>query len=485
MEHKVCQCCFSITYNNNDIKNNLFEQKVIYSELIKDTFDINITSEINKICNQCIRKLKEASEFKRVIQRTQDELLKICKDKQETQNMDTDTTKRDVCAMSTNLWDVDKKSKGPIKDTQYPIHSMIAFQIKSDLTGEKYIKDKCTNIQENVKNNGDKITILPTDVTNRTKIHRATREDSLKLLKYSNICLFKSLKTKFQCYSCKETFFNMSDLRSHTKIHSNTNDRGSKINLKGYSSKNADISSLSCNLCYQACNDLSVLKQHLINKHSIEFASAEHMFVPFKLENGFKCVTCGEDFNSFVRLSTHMNKHSTNNVCEKCGTFFINRLSLRAHLQSVHREKKCTMCLAKFEKNYTKVKHMRIVHNVGAIRRYCTICGKDFKHSYKLLEHKIKEHGAQRLTSNCKECGKTFLSPQNLKIHIRSVHVKERNYQCNVCGMRFFTKADEKRHGRKHEDVKMFSCSYCEGKFKSKDSWRRHLKRIHDKLVVD
>ncbi|XP_046975289.1 gastrula zinc finger protein XlCGF8.2DB-like [Vanessa cardui] len=368
---------------------------------------------------------------------------------------------------------------------QPPIHSLTTFQTKSDKTGEKYIKDKCTDIKEKVKNKGDKSAIMPSDDMNRTKIHRATREDSLKLLKYSNICLFKSLKTKFQCYSCKETYFNMSDLRSHAKMHSNTNDREFKINLKGYSSKNADISSLSCTICYHMCNDLNLLKQHLTNKHGIEFASADHMFVPFKLENGLKCVTCGEDFNSFVRLSTHMNKHSTNNVCEKCGLFFINRLSLRAHLQSVHSEKTCTVCLAKFEKNYTKVKHMRIVHNVGAIRRYCTTCGKDFRHSYKLLEHKIKEHGAQRLTSNCKECGKTFLSPQNLKIHIRSVHVKERNYQCNVCGMRFFTKADEKRHGRRHEDVKMFSCSYCEGKFKSKDSWRRHLKRIHDRLVVD
>ncbi|XP_050359594.1 zinc finger protein 62-like [Nymphalis io] len=447
MSDKMCQCCLSISYNNiEDMDNNLFGQKVIYSELVKETF--NITTEISKICGQCVKKLQEASEFKRLIQKTQDELQKIC------------------------------------KDTLDPKHLITTFKIESDLRTSIHINDKPTRkMKENAKSNEENTLI--TQNTKCSKIHRATREDSLKLLKYSNICLFKSLKTKFQCYSCKETFFNMSDLRSHTKMHSNPNNRGFKINLKGYSSKNADISSLSCSVCHQTCNNLEILKQHLTNKHSIEFAAEDHMFVPFKLETGFKCVTCGEDFNSFVRLSTHMNKHSTNNVCEKCGLFFINRLSLRAHLQSVHREKKCTMCTAKFEKNYTKMKHMRVVHNIGVIRRYCTVCGKDFRHSYKLLEHKIKDHGAQRLKSICKECGKTFMSPQNLKIHIRSVHDKERNYQCNVCGMRFFTKADQKRHGTKHEDVKLFSCSYCEGKFKSKDSWRRHLKRIHDRLIVD
>lgn len=322
-------------------------------------------------------------------------------------------------------------------------------------------------------------------LVDRTKIQRAIREDSMKLLKYSNICLFKSLKTKYQCYSCKEAYNNMKDLRLHTKVHYNPNNRYQKVNLKGYSSKNADISSLTCQLCDQACDDLDILRQHLQSEHGLQFGTNQHMFVSYKLDNGFQCVTCNQNFNTFVRLSTHMNTHSTNNVCEICGLFFINRLTLRTHLQSTHKEKKCTICKARFEKSYAKTKHMRTVHNIGLVKRYCSLCGKVFKHSYMLIEHGIKEHGVKRQISKCLDCNKTFLSPQNLKVHMRSVHFKERNYSCNVCGMRFFTKADEKRHGRKHDDVKLFSCSYCKGCFKSKDSWRRHLKRIHDKLIVD
>ncbi|CAH2100718.1 unnamed protein product [Euphydryas editha] len=484
MKKYKCQCCLTdIIYNKNT--DYCFGQKV-YSELINETFNISIISEISQICNQCLNKLQEASEFKRMILKAQDELKNIICDMQKNQIIN-DIKNNENIKIDEKLWEIDKESTISNEDSIESIHqitnlSMVDEQHKIKSLKEKSIKELKTSSNKSVKPK-DSIPTLP--VEKSIKIQKAIREDSMKLLKYSNMCLFKSLKTKFQCYNCKEAFINMQDLRSHTKIHFNPNNRRLKVNLKGNSSKNVDISSLSCKLCSQACQDLKFLREHLENKHSIKFTTNDHMFIPYKLDNGYQCITCGENFNTFVRLSTHMNTHSTNNVCEICGLFFINRLSLRTHLQSIHKEKKCTICMAIFEKSYAKTKHMRTVHNIGAVKRYCPLCGKVFKHSYMLLEHGIKEHGVKRQISSCVDCNKTFLSPQNLRVHMRSVHFKERNYPCNVCGMRFFTKADEKRHGRRHNDVKLFSCNYCEGRFKSKDSWRRHLKRIHGKLIVD
>ncbi|XP_039762023.1 oocyte zinc finger protein XlCOF15-like [Pararge aegeria] len=215
--------------------------------------------------------------------------------------------------------------------------------------------------------------------------------------------------------------------------------------------------------------------------HGIQFSSQEHMFVPYRLEDGFKCVICGENYNAFVPLSTHMNTHSTNHVCETCGMSFYNSLNLRTHrdYKHKHRLKKCTLCNEKFSKNYAKLKHMKTVHNIGSYKRYCVVCGKTFQHSYMLEVHKVEEHGAKRPISNCSQCDKTFTTPQNLRIHIRSVHVRERNFICDKCGMTFFTKTDQVRHKKRHEDVKSYSCSKCEARFKSKDSWMRHQRNKH------
>lgn len=303
----------------------------------------------------------------------------------------------------------------------------------------------------------------------------------MKMLKYSNICLFKSLKTRYQCITCKEAFTNISSLRLHCAKHK---DEGKTLSGNIY--RSVDISSLECKLCSEKVYDLTKLTFHLKKVHGIEFSSIEHMFIPYRLEEGFKCVICEQAFKTFVSLSKHMNKHSNNHVCEHCGMSFYNSLGLRTHKDINHKErfKKCKVCGENFLKNYTKFKHMQEVHNLGSkIRRYCMLCDETFQYSYNLEEHKIQKHGEKRPVSNCSMCDKTFLTPNNLKIHIRSVHIRERNFVCDVCGASFFTKHDQMRHKRRHEDVKSFSCSHCDARFKTKDSWRRHQKRQHGQAL--
>ncbi|XP_049883473.1 zinc finger protein 14-like [Pectinophora gossypiella] len=311
------------------------------------------------------------------------------------------------------------------------------------------------------------------------------KENSLKLINNSNLCLFESLKTKFRCFYCKNSYLNITELREHSTSHSNPSYLKMCINrLQGMSYKNVDISNLICKNCSQPLKDLAELRKHLMEMHNVEFSDSEHLLIPYRLENGFNCVLCEQKFNTYFRLSIHMNTHYTNHVCEICGVSYINRLSLRMHVNSIHREKKCSICLDTFTNTYSRVKHMRKVHNSSQAKRYCLLCNKTFRYTYMLNEHKIKEHGAKRQLSDCAQCGKSFLSDVNLRTHIRGVHVKERNYSCIYCGMSFFTSCDQRRHERTHQDVRLFACSYCEGRFKSKDSLRRHLKRQHGNLFV-
>ncbi|XP_048003692.1 zinc finger protein 596-like [Leguminivora glycinivorella] len=321
---------------------------------------------------------------------------------------------------------------------------------------------------------------LQQNLKQESQINKDLKENSLKLVFNSNLCLFKSLKTKFGCFVCKDSFLNIKDLREHSKKHSNAEVIKTKFNrLRGMSYQNADISNLECTKCGQTFLNLTDLKKHLIENHEIKFGDAEHFLIPYNLQDSFQCVLCSEKFNTYMRLSVHMNNHYSNNVCEICGNSYINRISLRIHLQTRHKEKKCSLCSDIFLSSYARVRHMRTHHNSSMSKRYCLVCGKTFLYTYQLVEHKILEHGAKRQLNKCSLCPKTFLNLQNLKIHIRSVHVRERNFPCNACEMRFFTKFDQKRHEKTHLDEKTYVCGICDSKFKGKDSLRRHLKRQH------
>ncbi|XP_059056376.1 zinc finger protein 62-like [Achroia grisella] len=506
MESNICRCCLTNgCYKNMSSKYSHDGQIEIYIDMLLDTFNLHISklSDCTQlICENCIIKLRDATEFKKQVLLVEDTLLKqysaastshegkdaTIQIKEENGNDEFDDhipAFNDEADDSTFIIE-----QGDMNDTEGQIF-IIKMEPKSDSVGKENHKLHKAPVRKKsearvmpLRNISKSIKTRPKKAPDISQRQIDLRENSLKLVQNSNLCLFKSRKTKFGCFFCKESFFKISDLREHTKIHSNAKILKLRFNsLRGLSYKSVEISNLACKICSEQCKDLQDLKSHLIT-HNIKFGSDAdgHLLIPYKLEGDLKCSICDQKFNTFTRLAVHMNKHFMNNVCEICGVSYINRLSLRTHVNSVHKEKKCSLCSATFLTHYSKVKHMKKSHNAGVSKRYCLLCNATFRYTYLLLEHTIREHGVERQTFECTECGKTFHAQQNLKTHIRCVHIKERNYPCGICYRRFFTKCDQRRHEKSHEDVRSFSCSYCEGRFKSKDSLRRHLKRQHGQM---
>ncbi|CAH1642021.1 unnamed protein product [Spodoptera littoralis] len=344
------------------------------------------------------------------------------------------------------------------------------------VAGYKMVKRKCVAAKH-------KQAIKEKEGQQQTDPHLKDKaQNTLKLIQNSNLCVFKSFRNKFGCMLCPLKYPVFSDLREHYNTHRNTKRLSAIVRkLRGINCKNAEVTNLKCNKCSANCNDLTDLIEHLKNKHDISLRGKEHYLVPYKLQDGgpYQCLLCDEKLQSYMKLSIHMNSHFPNNVCEICGQSFMNRRSLSMHVQCQHKEKKCSKCPAVFLTNGSRIKHLRQAHGIRNSKRYCNLCSKHFTYTYMVDEHKIKEHGFKRPICNCPECGKTFSKPLNLKTHIRSVHIKERNYPCPKCELRFFTNCDLKRHEKTHEELRSFCCTYCVSKFKSKDSWRRHLRRQH------
>ncbi|XP_026313945.1 zinc finger protein 14-like [Hyposmocoma kahamanoa] len=505
---RVCRCCLSENCYK-DISSEYFYagQKEVYSDLLFETFSLTISyleDENRLICEECIEKLRAAAAFRKQVEDTEESICNISrglqqesvpqpksdfKELEETSEHDSDfidhlvdeefTWQDDQMANDEGNLIIIKLEHEDIQLQPDNIKERNKLFINVDDNNKEDITERKARSKKDILQEPKKIKRqIPQSQINR-------KQNSLKLINNANLCLFDSLKTRFKCFYCKNSYLNITELRNHTTLHSDPKYLKMCINrLQGMSFKNVDISNLTCKLCSSKLNNLDDLQNHLTQTHNIEFSGSDHMLIPYKLEEGFRCVLCKENFNTYYRLSIHMNSHYSNHVCEICGASYINRLSLRVHVHSIHKEKKCSVCNLTFSNNYSKIKHMRKVHNRSEAKRYCLLCNKTFRYTYLLNEHKIQEHGMKRQLSVCQECGKSFLSAVNLRTHMRAVHLKERNHPCQFCGMSFFTSCDQRRHERTHQDVRLFSCTNCEGRFKSKDSLRRHLKRQHAQLFV-
>ena len=87
--------------------------------------------------------------------------------------------------------------------------------------------------------------------------------------------------------------------------------------------------------------------------------------------------------------------------------------------------------------------HVDSVH-MGMRKYRCDICDRVFTSTFAVANHKTVAHHDGALPDHmCDECGLGFRLLDALKRHKRSVHLKERDFECPHCppgSRKFFTK---------------------------------------------
>ena len=76
----------------------------------------------------------------------------------------------------------------------------------------------------------------------------------------------------------------------------------------------------------------------------------------------------------------------------------------------------------------------------------CRVCGKLFRRSTHFKTHKETHDPSRVYAHKCsaRGCGKSFAREPDLERHHQSVHMKQRNYQCELCG-KLFARSDTSR----------------------------------------
>jgi len=193
--------------------------------------------------------------------------------------------------------------------------------------------------------------------------------------------------------------------------------------------------------------------------------------------------------------------------CPECGKYLAN---VNEHMKLVHLKIKnhaCSDCLYRSCFKNDLKKHMQAIHGrnsyfVGSVNSLAK--EEDIKIVPELLEPfcELGKVHTESKTTQCPHCDK-FLA--NIKEHIKAVHMKEKNYFCNLCDYKTMFKSDLLKHddlvhrklkksclecGKQvanlpehvrmvHRKEKNFKCNYCGYSCAKQSDMKKHSKNVH------
>ena len=190
---------------------------------------------------------------------------------------------------------------------------------------------------------------------------------------------------------------------------------------------------ITCSSCGKNYSSLSCLEQHerLMHSARVEVES---------------CYICGKTFKKGgSTLWGHIKTHEDGgHICSVCGAKFRVKSYLVRHMRSHDPESKkygCDICGEKFTRPYLMRQHQQFTHNKNLPFEESHHLDLIDKHLF--MDHSLNWSSLLNWWWNvndglpqCEQCGKKLRSNTFLKIHMRSVHSKEKPFPCEVCGFR-------------------------------------------------
>ncbi|KAL4721231.1 hypothetical protein ACJJTC_000406 [Scirpophaga incertulas] len=541
----LCRCCLA----EGLFKDMAFEyiwmnDNEVYADMLLETLDISITLHTESlnglkrlICETCICRLREASNFKKQVLDSEKQFLnmlrkgKLKPSWQNTQlnikleaaddaDIDDDTYLEDL-HFSVGI----KKNK----TTEVKSEMNLGAKRKSSRTQKKSLNqgEVKTNVAAcEVKGGLFKSSLSPKSSKSRRGVDReynvrlnrkalnlgghlrspSEKEDShhpkrqiifyfirntdkekhnlLTILKYSNVTPFNDRTLLgYLCGYCKDTFPDPQDLRTHTAMeHSKVRlDFQSRVNHNEQSVK-FDITDLICTICNQEIENLKALKDHLVKSHQQHiFDGIANYLLEFRLKKGDQndCASCPSTYETFKMLKQHMNIHYPNFVCDVCSSPFITKRSLFSHKRRhIDGNFKCSHCEKVFASNDRKLYHEKLIHNRRKINNKCGYCDLIFDNHYKRNLHLLNDHKVDPMYK-CNICERTFLTKALLTRHTKRDHLMERNFKCTECDYRSFRHRQLLNHMLTHSGERNYVCDVCSKAYGRKSTLREHM-RIHN-----
>lgn len=146
-----------------------------------------------------------------------------------------------------------------------------------------------------------------------------------------------------------------------------------------------------------------------------------------------------------------MNKSEDEN-CEACDMKFTTRRELETHNSKKHAKDRpftCTLCTSTFLFKQNRDRHIVEVH-YGKRPHQCPHddCASAFKNSSGLKQHMRTVHDKER-PFQCEQCTASFGQRNHLTQHVLVVHERQKLFKCDACGTSFSNRGNLNQHVRR------------------------------------
>eukprot|EP00092_Neocalanus_flemingeri_P030771 GFUD01033420.1.p1 GENE.GFUD01033420.1~~GFUD01033420.1.p1 ORF type:complete len:904 (+),score=181.26 GFUD01033420.1:107-2713(+) len=172
------------------------------------------------------------------------------------------------------------------------------------------------------------------------------------------------------------------------------------------------------------------------------------------------------EFENIVNID--MNEQNTIILTEDQGKELIKALNIEMDDDS--KIYPCSFCENTYRNERSRTIHLKSVH-LNEKPFQCPVCEKAFACQNYLTEHRKIHFCMDRF--RCSLCDKTFSSNKVLKRHFR-IHTGEKPFKCEYCEKRFAAASNLSEHRTLHTGRMPYTCTGCGGKFRLWTTLKKH-----------
>ncbi|XP_059056464.1 zinc finger protein 583-like isoform X11 [Achroia grisella] len=546
----VCRCCLAEgCYKDISTEYFWMGKREVYSEMLSETFSVSIAystaggpnSNSRLICEPCISRLRDASDFKRQVQECERTFM---------QHLDPGSTSTAGCELTVEPEDVkietvkleahlsdvdvdDGPDFGDDDDDDLDDEPLTKFATKVpkkesvdllDLIDNSKAAEKrksTTKVKATPAKKTKKETVKPTSSKPKPEKKKKenepmyyVRRNAETVVQYATAYPFRLPEDTMACVYCYQTYTDSSQFRKHMEDEHHDFPLWSAFGHVPEGYIKVDCTDLRCRICSEGFDKLGQVADHLLKIHSKTCINLSHDLglQPFKLVKGmWICALCDEKFSTLRTLSRHTQTHFAKYTCESCGKSYSMASSLQVHIKNTHvsDEKICRKCRKTFKTLDDKRKHLN--ESPRCWSYLCNLCGKRFVTWNLKQVHLSEAHGVEKKSYVCPECSEIFLDRNKYHVHFKIthtnnhytcpfcelkfdnkrgldehkvVHTKEKLYPCSLCTKSFGRKKNLTQHMWIHSEHKRFECTLCNKQFNQRVSWRTHMKSYHPDILI-
>ncbi|XP_063391082.1 zinc finger protein 436-like [Cydia fagiglandana] len=424
----------------------------MHTSLLIIYLQLTLLGDDDGICEVCVGRLRDASDFKLQVQCIQAELHARLKGtlhvKEELPSMKSEES--DDGEEAEPLIHLEVKVEGsqdPLPNDGNQIfkdfESVTKMEVEYNKPETKFTKRKQLAKEELVSSDEALPASQPCPATSQCDPSPASSVEDAP----AHTPAVSADPQPYTCDTCHKQFAKKLNLINHMKVHNK-----GKI--------------YSCEVCN---SEFKRFKQLVVHKRV------------HKGEKPFSCEICNKRFRETSSLIVHNRIHTGEKPysCEICNKRFTQKRCLLSHklthVADAAKAYTCSVCNKGFTQKGNLVSHTRVHTREKPF--HCEICKKQFGQQSSLIHH-TRTHAGGKLGRNykyaCKLCNKNFKSLFTFSCHER-IHNGEKPYICEVCNKQFTRKDHLDRHQWLHSGVKQFCCEICGKLFTERSTLNAHI----------